>query len=120
MMEEHFFFRQMGPYFLQYGREPAQLFGIDSPVTVLPFSRLGYIIGNGGIATGPQKIESIRNWPAPKNILQVRGFLGLAGWYRRFIAHFSELTFHITETLKGQKKFVWTSEAQGATCACKS
>jgi len=51
---------------------------------------LGYIIGNGGIATDPQKIDSIGNWPAPKNIRQVGGFLGLAGWYRGFIAHFSE------------------------------
>lgn len=75
---------------------------------------LGYIIGDGGIKTDPQKIDAILKWPPPKNIKQVRGFLGLAGWYRRFVANFSTLVYPITETLSTKRKFVWTREAQAA------
>lgn len=75
---------------------------------------LGYIIGNGGIKTDPEKVEAISLWPVPRNLKQVRGFLGLAGWYRRFIENFSSITFHITETLSSKKKFAWTAEAQNA------
>lgn len=48
----------------------------------------------------------------PKTLKQVRGFLGLAGWYRRFVDNFSSLTFPITETLSSKKKFQWTPEPQ--------
>lgn len=75
---------------------------------------LGFIIGNGGIKTDPEKLDAIVNWPAPKNIRQVRGFLGLAGWYRRFINNFSSKVFPITELLSTKRKFQWTPEAQEA------
>lgn len=83
-----------------------------SQFCVTEVNYLGYIIGNGGIKTDPDKINSILNWPSPKNIKQVRGFLGLAGWYRRFIANFSTIVWPITEVLSTKRKFVWTSEAQ--------
>lgn len=73
---------------------------------------LGYVIGNGGIQTDPDKVDSIVNWPVPKSVRQVRGFLGLAGWYRRFIENFSSITFPISETLSSKQKFKWTPEAQ--------
>lgn len=75
---------------------------------------LGYVIGDGGITTDMEKISAIKNWPTPKNLRQVRGFLGLAGWYRRFIDNFSSVVFPITELLSNKKKFVWTPEAQAA------
>lgn len=65
---------------------------------------LGFIIGQGEISTDPGKITSIGNWPATKLVKQVGGFLGLAGWYQRFIANFSELTTPITNLLKGTTK----------------
>lgn len=73
---------------------------------------LGYVIGEGGISTDPEKVSAIRNWPSPRNVKQVRGFLGLAGWYRRFIENFSSVVFPISETLSTKKKFVWTPEAE--------
>lgn len=73
---------------------------------------LGYIIGEGGITTDPEKILAITNWPVPKNLKQVRGFLGLAGWYRRFLHNFSTETFPITEVISTKKRFCWTEEAQ--------
>lgn len=72
---------------------------------------LGYVIGEGGISTDPEKVSAIKNWPTPKNLKQVRGFLGIAGWYRRFIENFSSIVFPITETLSTKKKFIWTPEA---------
>lgn len=75
---------------------------------------LGYVIGNGGIQTDTDKVSAINNWPVPKNLKQVRGFLGLAGWYRRFIEHFATVVFPITEVLSTKKKFHWTAAAQAA------
>lgn len=75
---------------------------------------LGYVIGHGGIQTDPEKVASIAKWPVPKTIKQVRGFLGLASWYRRFIENFSSLTFPITETLSTKRRFKWTPEANSA------
>lgn len=85
-----------------------------SKFCVTEVNYLGYIIGNGGIKTDPEKVESIKNWPTPKNIKQVRGFLGLAGWYRRFVANFSAIVFPITEVLSTKRKFCWTPEAQNS------
>lgn len=75
---------------------------------------LGYIIGDGGISTDPEKINSILNWPIPKTLKQVRGFLGLSGWYRRFILNFADVTHPITEILSKKKKFEWTPAADEA------
>lgn len=75
---------------------------------------LGYVIGNGSISTDPEKIIAITNWPVSKNLWQVRGYLGLTGWYRRFVENFSTATFIITEVLKSKRKFQWTPEAQVA------
>jgi len=53
---------------------------------------LGYVIGSGGVATDPDKISWMLNWPTPKNLKEVKGFLGVCGWYRRFIKDFAETT----------------------------
>lgn len=71
---------------------------------------LGYIIGEGCLKTDPQKTEAIQNFPVPKSKRQVRGFLGLAGWYRRFIANFADLAAPISDCIKGDK-FKLTEEA---------
>lgn len=62
----------------------------------------------------PEKIESILKWPTPKTLKQVRGFLGLTGWYRRFISNFADVTHPISSILCKKKKFEWTEEAQNA------
>ena len=75
---------------------------------------LGFVIGRGGIATDPSKVDAIRSWPSPKTLKQARRFLGLVGWYRRFIQNFAKVVFPITELLSTKKKFVWTDTAQEA------
>jgi hypothetical protein len=69
---------------------------------------LGHIISKDGIAIDPKKIEAIKEWPAPKNVIEVISFMGLAGYYRRFIAGFSRLSHPITSLQRKEKKFQWT------------
>ena len=57
---------------------------------------LGHIISEEGISVDPDKIEAIKNWPTPKNVIEVRYFMGLAGYYRRFIEGFSKVAHAIT------------------------
>lgn len=73
---------------------------------------LGYVVGNGTLQTDPEKVSAIVDFPQPKSIRQLRRFLGLAGWYRRFISNFAGITCPLTDLLKKSKSFVWTKEAE--------
>ncbi|XP_022019789.1 uncharacterized mitochondrial protein AtMg00860-like [Helianthus annuus] len=74
---------------------------------------LGYIISNEGVSTDPKKITTIQEWPTPNNIKQLRGFLGLSGYYRRFIKSYRILAKPLTNLLK-KDSFLWDEEAQKA------
>lgn len=80
---------------------------------------LGYIIEQDGLRTDPQKVEAIVNYPVPTSLKQIRRFVGMTSWYRRFIDNFSEITTPITELTKN-KKFQWTDEANVAFMKLKS
>jgi hypothetical protein len=68
---------------------------------------LGHIISEHGIAVDPKKIEAIRGWPTPKNVSDVISFMGLVGYYRRFIVGFSKIAHPITSLQKKETKFEW-------------
>jgi hypothetical protein len=72
----------------------------------------GHIISEKGIAVDIEKIEAIRGWPTPKNVSEVGYFMGLVGYYRRFIVGFSNISHHITYFQKKGIKFEWTSECE--------
>jgi hypothetical protein len=73
---------------------------------------LGHIISKDGIAVDPEKIEAIREWSAPKNVIEVRSFMGLAGYYRRFIEGFSKIAHSITYLQRKGVKFQWTLDCE--------
>ena len=73
---------------------------------------LGHVISKYGIAVNPSKIESILEWKAPKNVKEVRGFLGMAGYYRRFIEGFSKIAGPMTKLLRKNTPFVWTAQCE--------
>lgn len=75
---------------------------------------LGHIISENGVKPCPEKITAVRDFPPPKNARNVREFLGLAGYYRRFIDKFSSISKPLTELLKKDSKFTWTSTQQSA------
>lgn len=74
---------------------------------------LGHIISSKGVATDPGKIQAMLHWPVPTSHTEVRAFLGLTGYYRRFVKGYGLLAKPLTLVLR-QKTFSWTSAAQQA------
>jgi hypothetical protein len=70
-------------------------------------SFLEHIITDGGIAVDPSKVRGVLNWSPPKNVPEIRSFLGLAGYYRRFIEGFSKIVKPHTTLLEKGKEFKW-------------
>ncbi|KAK1679511.1 hypothetical protein QYE76_040359 [Lolium multiflorum] len=75
---------------------------------------LGHIISKEGIAVDPSKVAAVTEWEPPKNVGEIRSFLGLAGYYRRFIENFSKIAKPMTELLKKEKKFAWTDACEAS------
>jgi hypothetical protein len=72
----------------------------------VPF--LGHVISEGGISIDTSKIEDVLSWSTPTSVSDIHSFLGLAGYYRRFIEGFSKITKPMTELLGNDKKFEWS------------
>ena len=62
----------------------------------------------------PSKIQDVLNWKTPESVSEIRSFLGLAGYYRRFVPDFSKLARPMTELLKKGVKFVWDDKCDQA------
>ncbi|GKB54627.1 putative nucleotidyltransferase, ribonuclease H [Tanacetum coccineum] len=75
---------------------------------------LGHVIDRNGVHVDPAKIEAIRNWAAPTTPTEVRQFLGLAGYYRRFIEGFSLISKPLTKLTQKDKKYEWGKEEDEA------
>ncbi|KAL5577633.1 hypothetical protein UlMin_019332 [Ulmus minor] len=67
---------------------------------------LGHVVSKDGISVDASKIEAVSKWPAPTNVTEIRSFLGLAGYYKRFVEGFSSLSAPLTGLTKKNKKFV--------------
>ena len=75
---------------------------------------LGHVVNKEGIKVDQAKVEAIKNWETPKTPSDIRSFLGLAGYYRRFIENFSKIALPLTQLTKKSEKFVWGPKQQGA------
>ena len=80
---------------------------------------LGHMVSANGIDPLPEKLETIRNWPTPHCLRDVRAFFGLASYYRRFVRGFATMAEPLTRLTRKQARFEWTDEAQQAFDALK-
>ncbi|KAI4330108.1 hypothetical protein MLD38_028415 [Melastoma candidum] len=82
---------------------------------------LGHIISERGVAMDPTKVKAVREWPVPHSTKGVRGFLRLAGSYRRFVHNYGSIARPLTELLQkdAPSPFHWTNEANSAFQALK-
>ncbi|WVZ97605.1 hypothetical protein U9M48_043125 [Paspalum notatum var. saurae] len=71
---------------------------------------LSHVISCQGVAMDNDKVQAVLSWPVPKTVREVRGFLGLAGYYRRFIKYYGTITAPLTKLLR-KEGFRWTPEA---------
>ncbi|UYV67951.1 hypothetical protein LAZ67_5002588, partial [Cordylochernes scorpioides] len=81
---------------------------------------LGYLIDGDRIYPDPDKVEAVRNFPRPKNVSEVRSFLGLCSYYRRFIKSFADITGPLNELLKKGKQFSWNDRQEDSFDNLKS
>ncbi|WVZ90257.1 hypothetical protein U9M48_036572 [Paspalum notatum var. saurae] len=79
---------------------------------------LGHVISAAGVAMDPAKVQAIREWPTPRSVRAVRGFLGLAGYYRKFVHTYGAVAAPLTALLK-KDGFAWTEAATAAFAALK-
>jgi hypothetical protein len=75
---------------------------------------LGHTISQEGISVDPEKVQEVMDWKPPTTVRQIRSFLGLAGYYRRFIPDFSRIAKPMTELLKKGVKFDWSQKCEDA------
>jgi hypothetical protein len=75
---------------------------------------LGHTISQNGVSVGPEKVQEVMNWKPPTTVRQIRSFLGLAGYYRRFIPDFSRIAKPMTKLLKKGVKYEWSQKCEDA------
>ncbi|GAU29258.1 hypothetical protein TSUD_392080 [Trifolium subterraneum] len=73
---------------------------------------LGHVISSGGIAVDPAKVDAVMKWGTPESVSEIRSFLGLAGYYRRFIEGFSKMALPLTLLTRKDQAFVWDEKCE--------
>ena len=75
---------------------------------------LGYVVSASGLSMNPRKVEAVMSWERPKSVFEIHSFLGLAGYYKRFIEDFSRLAEPMTRLTLKEVKFVWDDSCERA------
>ena len=75
---------------------------------------LGYVVSASGVSVDPEKVEAVMSWERPKSVFEIRSFLGLAGYYRRFIEDFSRLAAPMMRLTQKEVKFDWDDRFEEA------
>ena len=73
-------------------------------------SFLGHVVTKDDISVDPGKVDAVSNWRRPNTVTEIRSFLGLVGYYRRFIEGFSKITLHLTRLTQKGVKFEWFND----------
>ena len=81
-------------------------------VNGLPF--LGHVLSADGISVDPKKADAVEEWPAPKNVGELRSFLGLANYFRRFMQGFAKRAAPMTSLLRKDAPYIWSTECREA------
>ncbi|GJZ92797.1 putative reverse transcriptase domain-containing protein, partial [Tanacetum coccineum] len=84
----------------------------DFWIRIMQFLR--HLIDSQGLHVDPAKIEAVKNWTSPTTPTEIRQFLGLAGYYRRFIKDFSKIAKSLTELTQKNKKYIWGENQESA------
>lgn len=80
---------------------------------------LGHIVTSEGVKPNPEKIKLIKDWPIPKNEKELRGFLGILGYYRKFVKDFAKIAKPLTNSLRKDVGIKHTNEFISAFNRCK-
>lgn len=80
---------------------------------------LGHIMSPNGVSTDEDKIQAVSNWPTPTSVKELRGFLGLAGYYQKFVRHYGLLSKPLTNLLRKGQLYIWIAETEQAFQALK-
>ena len=75
---------------------------------------LGHVISQGEVRMDEAKVKAIQDWEAPTKMTELRSFLGLANYYRRFISGYSAIAVPLTELLKKNRPWLWSEECEEA------
>nr|GFC96294.1 putative reverse transcriptase domain-containing protein [Tanacetum cinerariifolium] len=97
---------------LQKAKLYAKFSKCDFWIRIVQF--LGHLIDSQGLHVDPAKIEAVKNWTSPTTPTEVRQFLGLVGYYRRFIEGFLKISKHLTELTQKNKNYIWGEEQESA------
>lgn len=81
---------------------------------------LGHVINETGVSPDPRKIQCIKDYPRPKNAKDIKSFLGLLNYYRRFVVNFAKIAKPLTSLLKKNIIFNWTDKCENAFCELKN
>lgn len=75
-------------------------------------SFLGHVITKEGVEVDPAKVEAVSQWQQPKIVTEIRSFLGLVGYYNRFIKEFSKISLPLTQMTRKGVRFVWNEKCE--------
>ena len=81
---------------------------------------LGHVVSAKGVATDPEKVRAVSDWPCPTTVKEVRSFLGLAGYYRRFVKDFATVARPLNSLLEKDSEFRWGKAEESAFVALKT
>ena len=73
------------------------------------------MVNNNGIQVDPQKIEAVSEWPRPTTMIEIRSFLGLAGYYRKFVKDFTRIAVPMTRLTQKNAKCVWSDACENSS-----